>query len=55
MLMSFSLAPVILRFILGCGAVVASTIIARSFDGRIGGIFAVSGRDGCRHNHGRVL
>lgn len=38
--MSFSLAPVVLRFVLGGGAVVASTIIARSFGGRIGGIFA---------------
>ncbi|MEA4926858.1 MAG: DUF3147 family protein [Syntrophomonadaceae bacterium] len=38
--MSFSVAPVILRFILGGGAVVASTIVARSFGGRIGGIFA---------------
>lgn len=38
--MSFSLAPMILRFFLGGGAVVASTVIARSFGGRIGGIFA---------------
>lgn len=38
--MSISLAPVVFRFVLGGGAVVASTIIARSFGGRIGGIFA---------------
>lgn len=34
------LAPLLLRFILGGGAVVAATIIARAFGGRIGGIFA---------------
>jgi hypothetical protein len=34
------LAPVAIRFILGGSAVVAATIIARWFGGRIGGIFA---------------
>lgn len=33
-------APVILRFVLGGAAVVAATVIARWFGGRIGGIFA---------------
>ncbi|MEN6461342.1 MAG: DUF3147 family protein [Syntrophomonas sp.] len=33
-------APVILRFVLGGLAVVAATVIARWFGGRIGGIFA---------------
>ena len=37
---NISLTPIITRFILGGGAVVASTVIARSFGGRIGGIFA---------------
>ena len=32
--------PIAIRFILGGGAVVAATIIARTFGGRIGGIFA---------------
>jgi len=38
--MSIALAPILLRFVLGGGAVVAATVIARSFGGRIGGIFA---------------
>lgn len=33
-------APVILRFLLGGLAVVAATVIARWFGGRVGGIFA---------------
>jgi hypothetical protein len=35
-----SLTPVIIRFFFGGSAVVASTIIARTFGGRLGGIFA---------------
>ncbi len=34
------LTNILLRFILGGSAVVASTLIARAFGGRIGGIFA---------------
>lgn len=34
------LMPVLLRFLLGGGAIVLCTIIARSFGPRIGGIFA---------------
>lgn len=32
--------PVIIRFVLGGGAVVAATIVARWFGGKVGGIFA---------------
>jgi len=32
--------PIVIRFVLGGGAVVAATVIARAFGGRIGGIFA---------------
>lgn len=34
------LVPVLIRFLLGGGAVAAATIVARWFGGRIGGIFA---------------
>lgn len=32
--------PVIIRFVLGGGAVVAATVVARWFGGKVGGIFA---------------
>lgn len=32
--------PIVLRFVLGGSAVVASTLVARAFGGRIGGVFA---------------
>jgi len=35
-----SLIPVLIRFVGGGTAVVASTLLARSFGGRIGGVFA---------------
>ncbi|MGR6835824.1 DUF3147 family protein [Syntrophomonas erecta] len=35
-----SLAPAVIRFLFGGGAVVASTLLARAFGGRVGGIFA---------------
>ncbi|HII79895.1 MAG TPA: DUF3147 family protein [Methanosarcina sp.] len=37
---SIDISPIILRFLFGGSAVVASRLIARSFGGRLGGIFA---------------
>ncbi|MDY9924913.1 DUF3147 family protein [Methanosarcina sp.] len=37
---SINISPILLRFLFGGSTVVASTLIARSFGGRLGGIFA---------------
>lgn len=37
---SINLFPLVFRFLLGGGAVVASTLAAKAFGGRIGGVFA---------------
>lgn len=39
-MLSIDIFPVLLRFLFGGSAVVASTLVARSFGGRLGGIFA---------------
>ena len=39
-MLSIDLFPVLLRFLIGGSAVVASTVIAKNLGGRLGGIFA---------------
>jgi hypothetical protein len=37
---SIDISPILLRFLFGGSAVVASRLVARSFGGRLGGVFA---------------
>lgn len=39
-MLSIEILPVFLRFLFGGSAVVISTLIAKNFGGRLGGIFA---------------
>lgn len=39
-MLSIDIVPVLLRFLFGGSAVVASTLIAKNFGGKLGGIFA---------------
>ncbi|WP_410510088.1 DUF3147 family protein [Methanosarcina hadiensis] len=39
-MLSIDMSPILIRFIFGGSAVVASRLIARSFGGKLGGVFA---------------